>query len=124
MKTKDFKPGDKVKVDATNEQLESFGMDNAKINRQLRKYESTVSEVLVKGGFPDEDGNIHKSIVLDSTFIIPACYLKFADEEENKNEEEEEEEEEQEEEVKETEETEEEKTEEDEDANKDTDFTA
>lgn len=83
METKELKPGDKVKVIATNEKLASFGMNDAKINRNLRKYESTISEIIVKGGFPEEKNGvttIHKAVVLDSTFTMPAHWLRLASE--------------------------------------------
>lgn len=76
----EFTSGMKVVVTATNEQLATMQMTNDKVNRRLRKYESTISDILAKGGFEDEEGKIHKSCVLDSTFVIPACWLKLADE--------------------------------------------
>lgn len=75
-----MKPGDKVLVIATDEQFKEFNMNDKKINNNLRKYESTISEELEKGKFIDEDNVEHSSFVLDSTFVIPAKYLKLANE--------------------------------------------
>lgn len=71
-----MKPGDKVIVIATDEQLEGMGMDNPIINNNLRKYESTISEELVNAKCKDEKGNKHSVFVLDSTFTMPGMYLK------------------------------------------------
>lgn len=75
-----MKPGDKVIVIATEEQLIQIGMDDNKINNNLRKYESTISEELIKGKFKDENGVQHSSFVLDNTFVIPGPYLKLSNE--------------------------------------------
>lgn len=76
-----MKPGDKVIVKATDTQLASIGMTNKKINNNLRKFESVISDELADAKFQDEDVD-YKTFVLNGTFTMPELFLKDVNEKE------------------------------------------
>lgn len=70
--------GSTVQITATLEQLHQMGMENDKINNNLLKFESQVTDVLAKASFPvSEDGTERcRVFIVNGSLTIPECYLK------------------------------------------------
>lgn len=72
-----MKKGDKVKVIATDKELSAIQMNNKKVNDNLRKYESEITDELKNASFGEDKCKV---FVLSSTFTMPEIYLKLVSE--------------------------------------------
>lgn len=78
--TNEIEKFDKVILIATDEQMSAIGMNDKSVNKNLRKYESIVTEIPIKGGFDTSDGNKIRALILNETFTIPETFVKLVGE--------------------------------------------